>query len=294
MVDDIHWADQALLALLEEVAERVRGPLLLVCPARPELTDRRPTWGGGRRSFSGLLLGPLSADSARELVGHLLDVDALPDATRAQILERAEGNPFFLEEILRHLIDGGGIVREGGRWRATDELVEVQLPDTVQGVLAARIDLLEPREKRTLQQASVVGRVFWSGAVAALVDDSDGVDPALRRLEERELVATRPVSSLVGQEELLFSHILTRDVAYETLPRRERPPAHARTAAWIEESTSDRRAEFVGLLAHHYGEAYRGARLDRSFDAAELEASARARVRVAARGVARRASGRGL
>jgi class 3 adenylate cyclase/tetratricopeptide (TPR) repeat protein len=271
VVDDIHWADRALLDLLEEVAERVQGPLLLVCTARPELTDRHPTWGGGRRSISGLFLGPLSTDAARVLVMHLLDVDLLPEKTRAQILERAEGNPFFLEEILRHLIDEGGIVRAGDRWTATDELVQVELPDTVQAVLAARIDLLEPREKRTLQQASVVGRVFWSGAVAALVDDPEGLDSALRRLEERELVATRSVSSLVGEEEFAFKHILTRDVAYATLPRRERPSAHARAAAWIEDSTGDRRAEFVGLLAHHYAQAYRGARLDRSFDAGELE-----------------------
>jgi len=271
VVDDIHWADRALLDLLEEVAERVEGPLLVVCPARPELTDRHPTWGGGRRSFSSLFLGPLSSDAARTLVGHLLDVDGLPEATRTQILERAEGNPFFLEEILRHLIDEGAIVRELDRWKATDELVRVELPDTVQAVLAARIDLLESRDKRALQQASVVGRVFWSGAVAALVGDLEGLDPALRRLEERELVAAHAVSSLVGQEELSFRHILTRDVAYETLPRRERPSAHARTAAWIEERTADRRPEFVGLLAHHYGEAYRGARLDRAFDADELE-----------------------
>ena len=272
VVDDIHWADRALLDLLEEVAERVHGPLLLVCPARPELTDRHPTWGGGRRSFSGLALGPLSADSARVLAGHLLDVDGLPEETRARILERAEGNPFFLEEILRHLIDEGGIVREGGRWQATDELVEVELPDTIQAVLAARIDLLESHEKRALQQASVVGRVFWSGAVATLVGDHDDVEPALRRLEERELVAPRSVSSLVGQEEFAFRHILTRDVAYETLPRRDRPAAHARAAAWIEDRTGDRRSEFIGLLAHHYGEAYRGAKFDRSFDDEELEA----------------------
>ncbi len=272
VVDDIHWADPALLDLLEEVAERSRGPLLLVCPARPELTDRRPSWGGGRRSFSSLFLGPLTADAAGELVEHLLAIDGLPDETRARILERAEGNPFFLEEMLRHLIDEGGIVRDGGRWQATDRLRGVELPDTVQAVLAARIDLLEPREKKTLQQASVIGRTFWAGAVEALVDERADVDPALRRLEERELVAPRLTSSLAGQEELAFTHILTRDVAYETLPRRERPRAHARVAAWIEQSTANRRGEVLGLLAHHYREAYRGARLDRTFDDAELEA----------------------
>ena len=162
-------------------------------------------------------------------------------------------------------------MREGTRWKATDGLERVALPDTVQAVLAARIDLLEPSEKHTLQQASVVGRVFWRGAVTALVADRETVDPDLRRLEERELVAERLTSSLVGEEELAFSHILTRDVAYETLPRRDRPNAHARVASWIEETTGDRRGEFVGLLAHHYGEAYRGARLDRAYDPDELE-----------------------
>ncbi len=271
VVEDIHWADPVFLDLLEEVAERAQGPLLFVCPARPELTDGRPTWGGGRRSFSAVSLGPLSPESAGVLAGHLLDVDGLPDAARARILSRAEGNPFFLEEILRQLIDDGRIVREGTRWKATDGLQRVELPDTVQAVLAARIDLLEPSEKHTLQQASVVGRVFWRGAVTALVGDPEAVDPDLRRLEERELVSERLTSSLLGEEELAFSHILTRDVAYETLPRRDRPSAHARVASWIEETTGDRHGEFVGLLAHHYGEAYRGARVDRSYDPGELE-----------------------
>jgi class 3 adenylate cyclase len=271
IVDDVHWADGALLDLLEEVAERSVGPLFIVCPSRAELTDARPTWGGGRRSFSSLSLGPLTTGAARELVGRLLAVDGLPEELRERILERAEGNPFFLEEILRHLIDEGAVARDGDDWRATDKLVGVTLPDTVQAVLAARIDLLEQREKRTLQQASVVGRVFWSGAVAALLDEPEDVEASLRRLEERELITGRFTSSLTGQQEFAFRHILTRDVAYESLPRRERPSAHARVAAWIEQSTGNRRGEVLGLLAHHYREAYRGGRLDRSFDPGEVE-----------------------
>src|SRR5581483_466333 len=148
---------------------------------------------------------------------------------------------------------------------------ELDLPDTVQGVLAARIDLLQPREKRTLQQASVVGRIFWRGAVAALVDDQETLEPDLRRLEERELVAPRVTSTMAGEEELAFRHILTRDVAYESLPRRERPRAHARVAHWIEETTGDRQPEYAALLAHHYAEAYRGASRDRAFPSDELE-----------------------
>ena len=271
VVDDIHWADPALLDLLEEVADRASGPLLLVCPARPALTGTRPTWGGGRRNFSAVFLSPLGQDAATELVAHLLDVDGIGDATRGAILARAEGNPFFLEEILRQLIDEGCIVHEDGRWKATDALPTIELPDTVQGVLAARIDLLQPREKHTLQQASVVGRIFWRGAVAALIEDDETLDPDLRRLEDRELVATRVNSTMVGQEELAFSHILTRDVAYESLPRRERPRAHTRVARWIEEITGDRQREYGALLAHHYVEAYRGARRDRNYAEHEIE-----------------------
>jgi class 3 adenylate cyclase/tetratricopeptide (TPR) repeat protein len=271
VVDDIHWAEEVLLELLEDLADRSQGPILLVCPARPELTDARPTWGGGRRNSSSVFLSPLTEDAAGELVGHLLDVDGLREEVRAQILARAEGNPFFLEEILRQLIDAGQIVRENGRWRACQELSEFELPDTVQGVLAARIDLLRPGEKRTLQQASVVGRIFWRGAVAALLEGHEEVDSDLRRLEERELVATRLNSSMAGEEELAFSHVLTRDVAYESLPRRERPRAHARVARWIEETTGDRQREYSALLAHHYAEAYQGASRDRSYPRDELE-----------------------
>ncbi|MGN6797376.1 MAG: ATP-binding protein, partial [Gaiellaceae bacterium] len=271
VIDDIHWADPELLELLEELAERSQGRLLFVCPARPELTGTHPSWGGGHRNFSAVFLSPLGDDDATELVGHLLDVDGLGEDTRAAILARAEGNPFFLEEILRQLIDEGCIVQRDGRWTATERLPGVELPDTVQGVLAARIDLLQPREKHTLQQASVVGRIFWRGAVAALVKDDETLDPDLRRLEERELVAARVSSSMVGEEELAFSHILTRDVAYESLPRRERPRAHARVARWIEETTGDRQREYGALLAHHYVEAYRGACRDRAYPEDELE-----------------------
>jgi class 3 adenylate cyclase/tetratricopeptide (TPR) repeat protein len=271
VVDDIHWADPVLLDLIEELADRAQGSLLFLCPSRPELTDRRPAWGGGRRSASTVFLNPLSEAAAGDLVSQLLNVDGLRENVRGQILARAEGNPFFLEEILRQLIDEGRIVRADDRWQATDALLRFELPDTVQGVLAARMDLLKPREKRTLQHASVVGRIFWRGAVTALLDDAEEVDVDLRQLEQRELIGARLASSIAGEEELAFSHILSRDVAYESLPRRERPAAHARVARWIEETTGDRQGEYGALLAHHYLAAYRGASRDRSFPAAELE-----------------------
>ena len=265
VIDDIHWADPALLDLLEELAERTVGPVTFLCPARPQLTERRPGWGGGRRNVSSLALDPLSPEESDRLVGFLLTIDDLPEPVRASILVRAEGNPFFLEEIVRHLIDEGRIFREGDRWRAAPDIGDVRIPDTVQAVLAARIDLLDPIEKRALQRAAVVGRVFWPGPVGRLLNgDRDRLRDTLDRLEGRELVLSRLSSSIAGEQEFIFKHILTREVAYESLPRRERSGAHATVASWIEETAGERSREFLELLAYHYLEAYRSAREDAS------------------------------
>ncbi|HET8525400.1 MAG TPA: adenylate/guanylate cyclase domain-containing protein [Actinomycetota bacterium] len=261
VVEDIHWADPVLLDLLDSLAERVLGPALLLCPARPELAERRPGWGGGRRNVSTISLEPLSDTDARQLIRLLLTVEELPAEVRQRILDRAGGNPFFLEEIVRHLIDDGLIARDGDRWRAAPGIQDIAIPDTVQGVLAARIDLLEPADKRALQRAAVVGRVFWPGPVRRLLNgERSSLEDALARLENRDLILSRLGSSLAGEPEFIFKHVLTRDVAYETLPRRERPGAHATVAAWIEETAGDRREEFIDLLAHHYAEAHRTAR----------------------------------
>jgi hypothetical protein len=248
VIEDVHWADPVLLDLVEDVAERAAGPILLVCPSRPELSASRPTWGAGRRSTS-LTLDPLPANDAGALVDVLLDLAELPAGDARRILERAEGNPFFLEEIVRQLVD---TQRAGVR--------AMHIPDTVQGVLAARLDLLDPRVKRVAQQAAVVGREFWTGAVAALtgMDETD-VAGALDALEEREVIVSRPSSSLAGQREYAFKHILTRDVAYDGLVRRDRADAHVRMSHWIEATYGARCCELAELLAHHRLAAYRAA-----------------------------------
>src|SRR4051812_5407551 len=256
VVEDIHWADPALLDLLEELTDRVSGPVVFLCPSRPDLTATRPGWGGGRRNASSVALDPLTAEGSDELIRALLAVDDLPPSVHDRILERAEGNPFFLEEIVRRLVDGGLIEHVDDRWRATEGIEEVEIPDTVQAVLAARIDLLDATDKRIAQAAAVVGRVFWPGPVADLTGvGSADVDQALRRLEDRELVLSRPGSSLAGQPEYIFKHVLTRDVAYESLPRTHRPRAHAAVAAWLEATAGDRSVEFAEVLAYHYGTA---------------------------------------
>ena len=255
VVEDIHWADATMLDVLDELAERVEGPIFFLCPARPDLLRTRPDWGGGRRSFSSLPLDPLTAEQSARLVSSLLDVDLLPEAVRDRILERSEGNPFFLEEIVHHLIDEGLLVATNGRWRAVAGIDEVEIPDTVQAVLLARLDLLAPEEKRVAQRAAVVGRVFWDGAVERLAGVDD-VNAALQTLRRRELVLDRSSSALAGQNEFIFKHVLIRDVAYASLPRRERGRAHAELATWIEATSGERSAEFAELLAHHCDAAF--------------------------------------
>ena len=243
LIEDLHWADAAVLELIEDVANHAAGPLFFLCTARPELTTRRPTWGGGRRSFTGLAVEPLDASESIRLAELLLDA-VIGVRARAEIVERAEGNPFFLEEIVRT--------------RAAPHSDGDSLPDTVQAALAARIDLLPPDEKRVLQTAAVVGRVFWPAAIAQIATLEPGaVGEVLDRLQNRDLVLGRLSSSMSGQRELIFKHALICEVAYESLPRRERVRMHHSVADWIEQTFAGRRDEVVELIAHHRAAAYR-------------------------------------
>ncbi len=272
IIEDIHWADGVLLDLLEDLEDRITGPVLFLCPARPELTDLRPAWGGGRRRFSSLLLDPLSPRESRRLLDLVLEQNNLPERVSRDIMSRAEGNPFFIEEILRRMADGGSIVRTEGTWRAGATIEDIDIPDTVQAVLAARIDLLASDEKRALQCAAVVGRVFWTGVLATLLAlPPDDVSEILRRLEDRELVVARLGSTLSGEREFLFKHVLTRDVAYESLGRRERTSLHHRTAEWIEQTTADRRSEVIDVLAYHLYRAHQGTATDPEVPQQEIE-----------------------
>ncbi len=255
VVEDLHWADATMLDVLDELAERVQGPILFLCTARPDLLRSRPDWGGGRRSFSSVPLDPLSPDESERLVSFLPGADELPVELRRLILERSAGNPFFLEEIVRRLINDGLLVLEGDRWRAGAGIDQVEIPDNVQAVILARLDLLAPEERRVAQRAAVVGRVFWDGALARLVGVDD-LGAALQTLRRREFVLERLSSSLPGQREYVFKHVLIRDVAYASLPRAERGRAHAETAAWIEQTSGERVGEVAELLAGHYDAAF--------------------------------------
>jgi class 3 adenylate cyclase len=252
LVEDLHWAEEPLLDLLERVLRDVRGPLLLLATSRPELLERRPAWGGGRRNASLVWLEPLAAADTERLVGELLSSD-VPEEVRSAVVARAEGNPFVVEEVLGALIDRGTLRRTGDAWESSLEGDGLIVPDSVHSLLAARIDLLPPREKAALQAASVIGRVFWEGPVVELLG---GERPDWTLLEDRDFVRRQAGSSVAGEVERAVKHAYTREVAYATLPKARRARLHAAFADWVERLGSAR-DEYAALLAHHYVEAVR-------------------------------------
>lgn len=252
LVEDIHWAEEPLLDLLERLARDVQAPLLLIGTARPELLESRPAWGGGRRNASLLWLEPLSPDEATRLVEEEL-AGALPEHLRDLVVEQAEGNPFYAEELIGTLVDQGVLVQDNGGWRANELPADFTVPDSVHAVLAARIDLLPPVEKSALQAAAVIGRAFWEGPVRELLE---GAEPDFALLEDRDFVRRRPGSSMAGEREYAIKHALTREVAYASVPKAKRARLHAAFAAWLERAV-EARDELAPLLAHHYAEAVR-------------------------------------
>jgi class 3 adenylate cyclase/tetratricopeptide (TPR) repeat protein len=243
--EDAHWARPSLLDLVDMMAVRLRDvPLLLVTLARGELLDVRPAWGGGRPNYTALELRPLSrADSAR-LALALLTLRAEPAAEGIveRLQETAEGNPLFIEEFAASLVEHAADTAE-------------ELPTNVKGIIAARIDALPPEERSVILDASVVGKVFWRGALERLRGDASGIAEALDSLEERDLVRREPSTSVQGDEEFTFKHMLIREVAYATLPKAVRRERHAGVARFIESAAGGRVAESAATLAYHWGEA---------------------------------------
>ena len=278
LVEDVHWAEAPLLELLDRTMRDVRGPVLLIVTARPGAA-----WAGAGRNATTIHLEPLARADAAGMLAEL------PEAARELVAERAEGNPFFLEELAASLIDRGVLRRRDGTWELAAELDHMTMPDSVRGVLAARIDLLDPTVKAALQAAAVIGRVFWEGAVRALLEPEADVD--LRELEERDFVRRRTGSSMAGDREYVIKHALTREVAYETLPKSKRARLHGSFAEWLERL--DSRDELASLLAHHYAEAVRPEDADLAWAGSEDELGAlRARALVWLREAARRAASR--
>ena len=243
VLDDVHWAEPTFLELIEHVATLSRGaPILLLCAARPELLDHRPTWGGGMLNATTVLLEQLSTDETDELIGSLLGGGRLDDDLKTRIRGAAEGNPLFLEEMLAMVEDGDG---EGN----------VVVPPTVQALLAARLDQLGPGERGVLERGAVEGQVFHRGAVQALGTEEDKVLPRLTALVRKEFV--RPeAGALAGEDAYRFRHILIRDAAYDALPKAVRAELHERFADWLDERGAEliERDEIVG---YHLEQAHR-------------------------------------
>ena len=246
VVEDLHWADTALLDFVSYLAEWAEGvPLLLLCTARPELFEAHPTWGGGTRNAHTINLAPLSERETGELVRGLLD-QAVSEQVQAAILERAGGNPLYAEEFVRLVADRGLGGDDAG----------IAFPESVHALIAARLDMLAPERKGLLQDAAVLGKVFWAGALAAMgKHDEREVELALHELSRKEFVRPARRSSMEGESEYAFWHILVRDVAYGQIPRAARARKHEAAAAWIEAKAGERVEDLADVLAFHYQEA---------------------------------------
>jgi class 3 adenylate cyclase/tetratricopeptide (TPR) repeat protein len=244
--EDIHWAEEPMIDLIEHLADWVRAPLLIVCLARPELLDARPGWGGGRVRSTAIELEPLSAEESELLVEKLVAQLAgasgeMPPPLPKEVLERAEGNPLFVEETIRMLVEKGA--GNGSQDR---------VPDTLQALIAARIDHLPPAAKTLLQRASVIGRVFWTGALEHLSPDIEDIESLLDDLLLREFLLREPRSSISGEAAYRFKHLLIREVAYTGLAKLARAQHHARFAEWLAERTGE---ELLEIRAYHLDQA---------------------------------------
>jgi class 3 adenylate cyclase/tetratricopeptide (TPR) repeat protein len=233
--EDVHWAEEPLLDLVEHLADRIDdAPVLIVCLARPELLDARPDWGGGRRRSITIELGPLPESETAELVDALVAGAALSDGLRTVLLDKTEGNPLFVEETIRMLVEQG-------------EGAAVRIPDTLQALIAARIDALPLNSRSVLRHGALVGRVFWRGAIAELDPELD-IDGALQDLVDRQLVSREPLSTLSGEVAYRFRHVLIRDVAYGGLAKSVRATLHRTFAEWLRARSPD---ELVETQAFH-------------------------------------------
>jgi class 3 adenylate cyclase/tetratricopeptide (TPR) repeat protein len=287
--DDIHWAEPTFLDLIEHIADWSReSPILLLCLARPELVDDRPGWGGGKLNATSVLLEPLSAEQAETLVENLLGQAELAAEVRARIVEAAEGNPLFVEELLAMLIDDGLLERRTGAWTPTADLSTLAIPPTIQVLLAARLDRLDAEERAVVERAAVEGKVFHRGSVAELSSAAAraAVPTRLMTLVRKELI--RPDrAAFVGEDAFRFRHLLIRDAAYEALPKEPRAELHERFAVWLEQKAGDRVTEYEEILAYHLEQAFRYRKELGPLDTRSRELATRAVDRLQA--VARRA-----
>lgn len=258
VLEDIQWADDGLLDFIDHVADWAQGPIMVIATARAELLEKRPTWGGGKRNATSIYLDPLSTAEGAAMLDDLLPGPIQPELKRT-IVERSEGNPLYVEEIVRKLIDDGVLrATDASRWEVAKPIAGIELPRSVQGLIAVRLDGLPDDEKAVLQDAAVVGRVFWVGALVELTGRPIAeVRDALGRLRVKELVVPHDPSSFRDEQEFAFRHGLIRDGAYESLPKALRADKHLGVARWAADRAGDRAEEIAELIATHEVEALR-------------------------------------
>jgi ABC-type oligopeptide transport system substrate-binding subunit/tetratricopeptide (TPR) repeat protein len=260
LLEDLHWADDSSLDALNELAlALVDQPVMISCAARPGLFERRPHWGEGQGFHRRLALDPLTKRNTRRLLHEILQkVDDVPEALSELVVAGAEGNPFFVEELIKMLVEDGVIVKEEERWRVEPaRLSEVRVPPTLRGVLQARLDRLPIADRTVLQQASVVGRLFWDRAVVRIGQSAaEGVEQgevldALSALRGKEMVFRRETTAFSGAQEYVFKHNVLREVTYRSLLKRLRRIYHGLVADWLMEQGGERAGEYTGLIADH-------------------------------------------
>jgi serine/threonine protein kinase/tetratricopeptide (TPR) repeat protein len=265
-LEDLHWADDGSLDFVDHLWRACAdAPLLVLCFARPDLLERRPAWGEGLAAHARLTLQPLTRRESRQLVEEILRyARSVPHALREMVVSAAEGNPFYVEELIKMLIDQGVIVPDAADWHVdASRLVEVRVPPTLKGVLQARLDGLTVWEKTVLQRASVVGREFWDGALeefsrAARARGEAGegeVAPALATLRRKEFIFRRESSTFTGAAEYTFKHALLRSVTYENTLKRERRRLHREAAEWLISRSDARVEEYAAVIAEHFERA---------------------------------------
>ncbi|RLC79076.1 MAG: hypothetical protein DRJ03_13310 [Chloroflexi bacterium] len=263
-LEDIHLANEGSLDLIDHLARECRhAPLLIVCLARPSLFERRPSWGERQAAYTHLDLPPLSEESSRQLVAEILrKVNQIPLNLRDMIVSRAEGNPFYIEEFIKVLIEDDVIVKGDDHWQVRAErLTEIRVSPTMVGVLQARLDRLRPVEREVLQRASAVGRTFWDGAVVRISESVGGrmgreeIRAVLQALCQKELIFRRDESVFAREQEYIFKHAILHDVTYESVLKRLRRAYHAQVARWLFERSGERVGEYAGLIGEHYEHA---------------------------------------
>jgi class 3 adenylate cyclase/tetratricopeptide (TPR) repeat protein len=256
--EDIHWAEPGLLDLIEHVIEWTRdAPILLVCPSRPELQDARPGWGR-QAGATTLHLEPLSQEDSDRLIAGLLGRSDTPEAVTGRVMEAAEGNPLFLEQMVSMLMDDGLVQPEAEGWVVAGDLSNLTVPPTIAGLLQARLDRLSPEEQRVIERGAVEGRVFHWGSVTELSRElgPDEVGRHLMALRRRDLIG--PEQALFrGSEAFRFRHALIRDAAYERIPKRTRAQLHEEHARWLERTAGERLPEFEEVLGYHFEQGFR-------------------------------------